>query len=98
MKLGILITNSANGAAAQGLTQAALARGWSLRIFFNDAGTKLLELPWVNPLAEQAALSFCEYSARKLGVNLEGISPKIKKGTQLNHAFLQQQCDKVILL
>ncbi len=98
MKLGFLVTNDNNQTALLGLAQAALRRGWSLRLFFNDAGTRLLEHPEVNALAETAAISFCEYSARKLGVKLEGLHPKIKKGTQLNHAFLQQQSDKVIVL
>jgi len=43
-------------------------------------------------------MSFCEFNARQLGINLEAVSRKIKKGTQLNNAILCNKADRVLVL
>ncbi len=98
MKLGFFVLNEINKEALLGLTQGAKNRGWEVRWFINDFGTLLLEDPEVLAFAEKVAISFCEYSAKKLKVPIDNLPKKIKKGTQLNNAILHQQCDKVILL
>ncbi len=98
MKLGILVLNSNQLKAILGLTQAALDAGDTVRFFVNDHGTKLLAEPNFTVLSGKVAMSFCEYSAKKLGVDLSALPKEIKKGTQLNNAIMYQQCEKVIVL
>ena len=98
MKLGFFIINETHKAALLGLTRAALSRGWEVRWFFSDHGTQLLADEEVAAHCLEVAISFCEYSAKKLNVPLEKLPKKIKKGTQLNNAFLHQHCEKIVTL
>ncbi|MDX2470456.1 MAG: hypothetical protein QNL04_07765 [SAR324 cluster bacterium] len=98
MKLGIFVLNPNQLSAILGLTTAALEAGDSVRFFINDHGTKLLAEPSFTALADRVAMSFCEYSAKKLGVDLSNLPKAIKKGTQLNNAIMYQSCEKVIVL
>ena len=98
MKLGFFVINETEKEALLGLSKAALARGWEVKWFVNDYGTLLLSDPEVTAMAEQVGISFCEYSAKKLGVPLENLPKKIKKGTQLNNSFMFQQCEKILTL
>ena len=98
MKLGILVLNDNNLPAILGLTQAALDAGDEVRYFVNDLGTKLLSDASFVAMSESVTMSFCEYSAKKLGVELADLPKKIKKGTQLNNAIMYQNCEKVIVL
>ena len=98
MKLGILVLNDNNLAAILGLTEAALSAGDEVRYFVNDHGTKLLADASFTAMVDRVTMSFCEYSAKKLAVDLGELPKKIKKGTQLNNAIMYQNCEKVIVL
>ena len=59
-----------------------------------------MEVPEFTGLAdlENVIMSFCEYNARQLGIDLEKIDRKIKRGTQLNNAVLCNKADRVLVL
>ena len=100
MELGLLINTTENKIHAIGLVRAALEKGWSARLFVMDQGTRLLEDPEFSSLADLDAvtISFCEFNARQLGINLDQVSRKIKKGTQLNNAIMCNKADRVLVL
>lgn len=99
MKLGILLVNGDQKNHLEGLAKAALERGWSVKVFVNDDGARLLEDPLLPELAQAGVgISFCETSARNLKIPLEKIPRQLKRGTQLQHAMLHQFSDQVVVL
>lgn len=99
MKLGIVAVNAEYGAQLAAIASAALQRGWAVRIFLNDLGLNLIEDPALAQLAEAGAVvSYCETSLRNLGMDPSKMPRAYKRGTQLNHAMLQQSSDQVLFL
>ncbi|OGG99530.1 MAG: hypothetical protein A2600_08610 [Candidatus Lambdaproteobacteria bacterium RIFOXYD1_FULL_56_27] len=99
MKLGILVVNGDQKNHLEGLARAALERGWSVKVFLNDDGVRLLEDPLLPELAQAGAgISFCETSARSLKIALEKVPRSLKRGTQLQHAMLHQFSDQIVVL
>ena len=100
MELGILVNTAENKPHVLGFVQAALDKGWSARLFVMDEGVHLLEDPEFTGLAdlESVAMSFCEFNARQLGIDLDNVDRKIKKGTQLNNAILCNKADRILVL
>ncbi|MDT8445623.1 MAG: DsrE family protein [bacterium] len=99
MKLGILAVNNGYADQLVALASAAMERGWGVKIFLNDQGIHLAVDPRLEELAlKGAGISYCETSARAFGYDPLKIPRKLKRGTQLQHAMLQQMSDKVVVL
>ncbi len=100
MELGILVNTSENLKHVIGLIEAALKKGHSARLFVMDEGTRLLETSRFTDLSnhEKVTMSFCEYNALQLGINLENLNTKIKKGNQLHNAIMCWKSDKILVL
>jgi len=100
MELGILVNTSKNSKHVIGLVGTALKKGHSARLFVMDEGTRLLEDPEFTGLSdyENVTMSFCEYNSRQLGINIENLNTKIKKGNQLNNAVMCRKADKILVL
>jgi hypothetical protein len=100
MELGILVNTSKSLKHVIGLIGAALKKGHSARLFVMDEGTRLLENSEFTVLAdhEKVTMSFCEYNAVQLGINLENMNTKIKKGNQMHNAVMCWKSDKVLVL
>ncbi len=100
MNLGILVNADKNLPDIVGISKAAISKGHKITIFAMDTGTRLLEKSSFTELSdiEGVAMSFCDHSARDLGVKTDGISEKIKGGSQVNNAIMNQGSDKVIVL
>jgi len=100
MKLGILVNTDKNIEAVVGLTEAAISKGHEVSIFAMDEGTRLLENPAYTGLCrlQGVTMSFCDHSAKRLGVRTEGISKDITCGSQYNNAVMNHNSDRVIIL
>ncbi len=100
MKLGILVNTDKNIEAVIGLTRAAISKGHEVSIFAMDDGTRLLENPSYTELCslQGVTMSFCDHSAKRLGVRTEGISKDIICGSQYNNAAMNHNSDRVIIL
>lgn len=100
MKLGILLNTDRHLDDVVGISRAALARNHQVIIFAMDEGTRLLKNQVLVSLAELegVAMSVCDHSAGVLGVNTEGLSPKIICGSQLHNAIMNHEADRVIVL
>ena len=100
MELGILVNTIENKPHVLGFVHAALAKGWTARLFVMDEATRLLEDSEFAGLVdlENVTISFCEFNARQLGIELDKIDRRIKKGTQLNNAILCNKADRVLVL
>lgn len=100
MKLGILVNADKNLPDVLGITEAAISKGHEVTIFAMDGGTRLLENPSFTGLSEieGVAMSFCDHSAKEIGVKTDGISEKIKGGSQVNNAIMNRGSDKIIVL
>ncbi|MCP4751350.1 MAG: DsrE family protein [Proteobacteria bacterium] len=100
MVLGFLVNSGDQGENIVGLARAALDKGHSVRLFAMDEGARLLEKPEFSELADREGvkISYCEYSARQLGIRIENLNRKMKRGTQLNNAIMCQNSDKVLVL
>ncbi len=100
MKLGIFVNTDKNLDAVQGITKAALAKGHSVTLFNMDNGTKLIHTPAFAELCKTkgVSVSFCDHSAKHLGVSSEGLPSEIVCGSQYNNAVMQHESDRVIVL
>lgn len=100
MELGLLVNTNEKLNHVIGLTNAALVKDHSVRIFVMDEGTLFLEKEEFTSLCEneKVAISFCEYNARLSKIAVEKVDRRIKRGTQLNNAILCQKADKVLVL
>jgi predicted peroxiredoxin len=100
MKLGILVNTNKNLDAVQGITKAALAKGHTVTLFNMDDGTKLVGTPAFAELCKTkgVTVSFCDHSAKHMGVTSEGLPSEIVCGSQYNNAVMQHEADRVIVL
>jgi hypothetical protein len=100
MKLGIFVNTDRNLDAVQGITRAALAKGHSVDIFNMDVGTKIVRSPIIAELCglPGVSISFCDHSAKHVGVTAEGLPKEIVCGSQYNNAVMLHEADRVIVL
>lgn len=100
MKLGIFINTDRHLEHILGLTKAALAKGHEVIMFNMDDGTKLLGTPEMKELCKTkgVSMSFCDHSAKGLGVATEGIPEEIVCGSQYNNAVMNHDADRLIIL
>jgi predicted peroxiredoxin len=100
MKLGIMVTTDRRLDQVLGLAEAALRKGHAVSIFATDEGVRLLLEPQFAALAALpgASLSFCDFSARQLGVRPEGLPGGVKRGSQYENAVMAAEADKLIAL
>ena len=100
MKLGILVNTAQHLAQLNGIIRAATARGHQITLFVMDEGTRLLPEPEFVKLSalEGIQASFCDHSAKELGVDTDGLPENIVAGSQYNNAAMNHGADKVIVL
>lgn len=100
MTIGILVNTDKNLKAVKGITESALRKGHRVIIFAMDDGTRLLEDATFTGLSEHEGveMSFCDHSAKQLGVNTSGIPEKIITGSQFNNSKMVKDSDRVIVL
>ncbi len=100
MTIGILVNTDKNLEAVKGITESALKKGHRVIIFAMDDGTKLLEDKTFTGLSEhsEVEMSFCDHSAKQLGVNTAEIPEKIIVGSQFNNSKMVKDSDRVIVL
>jgi len=100
MKLGIFVNTNRHLVHVVGLVKAALAKGHQVILFTMDDGTKLLGSPELKELCtmQGVAMSFCDHSAKHLGVATEGLPREIVCGSQYNNAVMMHDADRVIVL
>lgn len=100
MKLGIFVNTDKNLDAVQGITKAALKKGHTVSLFNMDDGTKLVHSPVFAELAKTSgvSISFCDHSAKHMGVTAEGLIKEIVCGSQYNNAAMLHEADRVIVL
>ena len=100
MKLGIFVNTDKNLEAVQGITMAALAKGHTVTLFNMDDGTKVVHTPVFAALCKTpgVSMSFCDHSAKHMGVTSEGLPKEIVCGSQYNNAVMMHEADKVIVL
>ena len=100
MKLGILLNTARHLDDVVGISRAALAKNHQVIICIMDEGVRLLENQALAALAglEGVSVSVCDHSARMHGVNTEGLSPNIVRGSQLQNAMMNHNADRVIVL
>ncbi len=100
MKLGIFVNTDKNMDAVQGITKAALKKGHTVTLFNMDTGTKLVHSSEFAELCKTqgVSVSFCDHSAKHMGVAAEGLSKEIVCGSQYNNAVMLHEADRVIVL
>lgn len=100
MKLGIFVNTDRHAEHVIGLTKAAVSKGHEVILFNMDTGTKLFGNPAFNELCKTSgvSMSFCDHSAKGLGVSTEGVPQEIVCGSQYNNAAMNQDADRVIVL
>jgi len=100
MKLGIFVNTDRHLADVVGLVKAALAKGHEVIMFNMDDGTKLLHTPEFAELCKTkgVTMSFCDHSAKHMGITSEGLSKEIVCGSQYNNAVMHHDADRVIVL
>jgi predicted peroxiredoxin len=100
MKLGIMVNTNRHLNHVVGLTKAAIEKGHTVILFNMDDGTKLLVTPEFAELCktEGVTTSFCDHSAKHVGVATEGLPGEIVCGSQYNNAVLNHDSDRVIVL
>ncbi len=100
MKLGIFVNTNRHLADVVGFVKAALTRGHQVILFNMDDGTKLLGTPEFKTLCgmEGVSMSFCDHSAKHMGIATEGLPQEIVCGSQYNNAVMMHDADRVIVL
>ncbi len=100
MKLGIFVNTNRHLADVVGLVKAAVAKGHQVVLFNMDDGTKLLGAAEFKELCgmQGVSMSFCDHSAKQLGVATEGLPQEIVCGSQYNNAVMVHDADRVIVL
>ncbi|GMT42126.1 MAG: hypothetical protein IEMM0002_0537 [bacterium] len=100
MELGILVNTDKNLPDVIGLTKSALSKGYKVVIFSMDEGTKLLGNSSFTGLGDLdgVEISYCDHSARDCDAKTEGLSEKIKGGSQVNNAMMNQSTNKIVVL
>lgn len=100
MKLGIFVNTDRHIKDVIGLAKAAVSKGHEVIVFNMDDGTKLIGTPGFKELCKTkgVSLSFCDHSAKGMGVSSEGIPEEIVCGSQYNNAVMMHDADRVIVL
>jgi hypothetical protein len=100
MKLGIFVNTDRHLADVVGLVKAAIAKGHQVILFNMDDGTKLLGAPAMKEFCGMpgVSMSFCDHSAKHLGVATEGLPQEIVCGSQYNNAVMVHDADRLIVL
>ena len=100
MRLGILVTTDRHLRDVVGVTKAAVAGGYEVVLFAMDAGTRLLGDPSYTELCRLpgVAMSVCEHSAKRHGVETAGLPREIVCGGQYQNAMMVHGADRVIVL
>ncbi len=100
MKLGIFVNTDKSLDAVQGIAKAALKKGHTVTLFNMDDGTKVVHSPVFAELCKTPGISvsFCDHSAKHMGVTAEGLPKEIVCGSQYNNAVMLHEADRVIVL
>ena len=103
MELGIVITDERFLAQANGLLDAALARGWETQCFLTDTGVNLLaDAGFIGRArARPNSVALCEHSAERYAegrFDLHTLADFVIVGGQYQDAELVKKCDKVLVL
>jgi predicted peroxiredoxin len=100
MKLGILVNTDRHLRHVMGLTRAALAGGHEVILFNMDEGAGLIATPEFAELCRTAGvtMSFCDLSAKHIGISTEDIPDEIVCGSQYHNAAMNHNADRVIVL
>ncbi|GAB4333713.1 MAG: hypothetical protein Kow0089_02520 [Desulfobulbaceae bacterium] len=100
MKLGILVNSDKHLEAITRVVQAAADRGHEVNLFAMDTGTRLLEEPSYTSLVELSGvvMSYCDHSAKELGVKTDGLPSAILRSSQYSNAEMNHHADKVLVL
>ena len=100
MKLGIFVNTDRHLADVVGLIKAAVSKGHEVILFNMDDGTKLLGTPEFKELCRTkgVSMSFCDHSAKHIGISTEGLPQEIVCGSQYNNAVMMHDADRVIVL
>lgn len=102
MQLGIVITDERFLPHANGLIDAATARGWAPLCFLTDTGVNLLaDADFVERArACPNSVSLCEHSAERYAAgryDLDALADIVIVGGQYQDAELVRKCDKVLV-
>lgn len=102
MQLGIVITNESFLPQANGLIDAATARGWDPRCFLTDTGVNLLaDAGFIGRCRVRPnSVSLCEHSAERYAdgrFDLNSLADIVIVGGQYQDAELVRKCDKVLV-
>lgn len=100
MKLGIFVNTNKNLDAVVGITKSALKKGHTVSLFNMDDGTKVVGSPAFAELCKMqgVTISFCDHSAKHMGVSSEGLPKEIVCGSQYNNAAMLHDADRMIVL
>ena len=100
MKLGIFVNTNKTLDAVVGITKAALKKGHTVVLFNMDDGTKVLGSPAFTELCKMQGVtaSFCDHSAKHMGVATEGLPKELVCGSQYNNAAMLNDADRMIVL
>lgn len=98
-KLGILVNSDRHLRHVVGLARAALAKGHEVAIFAMDEGVRLMADPALGELAAlpRVRLSLCEHSARRCGLDPTALPEAVVRGSQLDHALMEHEADRVLV-
>ena len=102
MQLGLVITDESYLTHANGLLDAAVARGWDPQCFLTDSGVNLLaDAGFVGRArARPNSISLCEHSAAHYAegrFDLNSLADFVIVGGQYQDAELVRRCDKVLV-
>lgn len=102
MQLGIVITDECFLPQANGLVDAATARGWETLSFLTDTGVNLLaDAGFVERArARPNSVTLCEHSAERYAAgrfDLDALADIVIVGGQYQDAELVRKCDKVLI-
>lgn len=102
MQLGLVITDENFLAHANGLLDAAAARGWESQCFLTDTGVNLLaDAGFVERArARPNSVSLCEHSAERYAAgrfDLDALADVVIVGGQYQDAELVRKCDRVLV-
>ena len=102
MQLGIVITDESYLGVANGLLDAALARGWQTQCFLTDSGVNLLADDGFVERARACpnSVSLCEHSAARYAngrYDLHALGDIVIVGGQYQDAELVRNCDRILV-
>jgi len=98
MHLGIVASHESAGPHLVGLAAAAIARGWTCRVFLTDSAVKLATSTSLRDLAQAGSvrLDVCEHSWQHFGG--AGAPEGATLGSQFQNAELVRECDRVVVI